>query len=159
MLVNNPNFNPDNATPEELRQAWQEAKDAADSWRGIESTLRKKVVERHTDITDADAEGTETVELPMGKVLKIKRTLTRSLDDKVPADSNTGKSPLDIALERIEREVKDGETIADRLVSFKPSLSKSEYDKAPNEVRAIIDTVITVKPGSTSIEIATPKRD
>jgi hypothetical protein len=148
--------NLDALSKDELRAKWEEADSARAAWAAHEKLLREKMVERFS--VEPKEDGTESVDLPDGKALKIKRTVRYELDDKTVAGSNSDASPLDIALEKIEDTIDGGKLIADRLVKFKPSLSVSEYKQLGDDAKKIIDTAVTIKPGSTSIEIVTPKR-
>jgi hypothetical protein len=45
-----------------------------------------------------------------------------------------------------------------RLIKYKPELSKSEYNKLTEEERAACDTFLNIKPGSPELKVVIPKR-
>ena len=60
---------------------------------------------------------------------------------------------VDKALDLIEKSQEGGNVIAERLVSWKPELSVREYKLLSPQQKAYIDTVLTVKPGTPSVEL------
>lgn len=132
----------DNLAP--LVQQWQEAKEALAAWQRRERDLRAEIIGATTDGT-VDS-GVENVPFGPNHRIAITHRLIYKLDDG-PA--------LDAALEDVSRSM--GDTIAERLVKFKPELSVSEYKKLDPDVQKRFNRVITTKPGSPSLEIKEQK--
>lgn len=136
-------------TPEERDQlimTWQAAKAAADKAVAVERELRAKI--KAELFPDAKPEGTTNLELGMGYKLKLvtKRNYNLASNDKV-----------DEALEAIGKLGNEGTFIAERLVTWHPRLALSEYREAPDNVKAIIDGVLTVTDGTPTVELIEPK--
>jgi len=106
----------------------------------------------------AAKEGVNNHDLGHGYTLKGTRKVEYSL-------SNTDDSGwlTDAAVEAIEKLGEDGPFIAERLVTWKPSLSVKEYKAlSPTNpihirIRELIDTALTIKDGAPTIEITPPK--
>jgi hypothetical protein len=75
----------------------------------------------------------------------------------------TKDEALDKALDGVEKMGEKGKLIAERLVKFDPRLSVSEYraldpkDKTDAAIKKLIDSVLTITPGSPQLEIIAPK--
>jgi hypothetical protein len=116
----------------------------------VERELRKQVVK---EFFPNGAEGTNNYELPDGSKLKATIGITYKLD----------KDKIDDALEQIERIGNDGNFIAERLVTWAPSLSVSEFkkldDASPShaQIKEVIQTVLTTSPSTPTLEIIEPK--
>lgn len=82
-------------------------------------------------------EGTNTYNLPDGRIIKGTYKLSRSVDE----------AALPAVLEQLP------EGLGDRLVQFKPSLVLSEYRKLPDDQRKIFDQALITKPGSPTLEV------
>lgn len=125
---------------------WTKAQAALNDAKLNEAVLRKAVFELKFP---NPSEGTQRAELGNGYFLKAVHKINYTLDDK---DGKTDK-----ALEELEKTGNEGAFLADRLVSWKPELSISEYRKLAPQYKAIIDTVLTTRPGMPTLEIETPK--
>lgn len=109
-----------------------------------EAQLRAEVISLFSErVNDANASGVENIDTGMGK-LKITHKLNYTLGN---ADL------VDKALDLIEKSQEGGNVIAERLVSWKPELSIREYKLLSAQQKAYIDTVLTVKPGTPSVEL------
>lgn len=109
-----------------------------------EAQLRAEVISLFSErVNDANASGVENIDTGMGK-LKITHKLNYTLSN---ADA------VDKALDAIEKSQEGGNVIAERLVSWKPELSIREYKLLSAQQKAYIDTVLTVKPGTPSVEL------
>ena len=133
---------------DELILKWNEAQKTLAEAKAIEMELRYEVTATCFPV-EADFEGTENVDLGEGWKLKSVFKLNRRLANS--------KGETDKALTKIEKLGADGEFVAERLVKWKPELSLSEYKKLPNNMRKIIDDVITATPGSPSLSLIEPK--
>lgn len=104
--------------------------------------------------------------LPIGNgfILKAERKLNYNLKNTAEGQETYN------AVEAIEKIGNEGQFLADRLVTWKPSLSLTEYKKLdgtldangkPNnpthyQIKQIIDSVLTVTDGAPTLEIKTP---
>lgn len=130
---------------------WLEAKKAAAHWAAEENRLRLAVIARNFG-EEHKAEGTENVALDdKGYGLKAVFKLNYSLDNKGDA--------VDKALTKLEKSGDEGKFLADRLVKWKPELSLSEWRNLPEKYQKLFDDVLTVKPGTPSLEFVVPKEE
>ena len=120
---------------------WKAKKEVLEIAKAEEAEIRAQIVAKV--FSEEKLEGTETYELGQGWKLKASKRLNYSLNNK---DDATEK-----ALEKLP------DFVADRLVSWKPSLSIREYKQLDNNQRKIIDRVLTIKPGMPSLELVEPK--
>ena len=131
--------------------AWDHAKKALDAAKVLESSLRQEVLKDFYDFGgDSDLrEGTENLELGNGYKLKATFKLSRKLENKNGETQN--------ALDKIAN-FENGILYAERLVKWSPELSVSEYKKLPTEIRQVIDSCVTSKAATPSLEIVEPKK-
>lgn len=109
-----------------------------------EAQLRAEVISLFSErVNDANASGVENIDTGYGK-LKITHKLNYTLGNA---------NLVDKALDLIEKSQEGGNIIAERLVSWKPELSVREYKLLSPQQKAYIDTVLTVKPGTPSVEL------
>lgn len=94
-------------------------------------------------------EGTNTVELGNGWKIKATGVNNYNLDKDV--------TKVESALDAIEATGPEGKFLGERLVSWAPKLSVAEYRTLPPIVKAIIDAVLTIKPGTPQLELCEPK--
>lgn len=134
-------------TKEQVLQAWLDASNALTAAKAVEADLRTQVVAMYPFEAD---EGTERIPLNNGYELKVVKKLNYTLNNK---DDATDK-----ALTKLEAMGERGKLIADRLVSWKPTLSISEYRELSAAERGIIDEVLTIKPGLPTLELIEPKK-
>ena len=131
----------DKLTPE-LLASWYEMADQLKSLRASEALLRKSIFKK---AFPNPKEGTNKYELDDGYVLSGKYALTRSVDE------GAYSSILD---NLYEAKIK-----VDKLVKFKPSISKSEYSRLTDEQRDLFDQCLVIKPGSPSLDIILPAKN
>lgn len=137
-----------NLTKEQIDRiaAWDETKAQLAVLKEREAEMRKALIEE----LYSDAEiGVNTIELANGYELKATVKENYSLieeDDR-----------LESALTAIENLGERGRLYAERLIKWKPSLDKKEYDALPSDVKQIIDTAVLVKPAAPTLEIKAPK--
>jgi hypothetical protein len=117
---------------------WNAAKHRLDKAKKEESELRLKVAELFPNEKES---GTETIDLANDWKLKQVIKLNYTLD----------KAATPAALEQIDN------VTADRLVTWSPKLSTAEYKRLTPEQKAIIDEVLTIKPGAPTITLVAPK--
>lgn len=130
-------------SPEELLNAWEQAKSALEIAKGLEARLRKQAIA--AIYPDGIAEGANTIELADG----VKLTATGKINYRL--DSDTDK--VEKALDKLEKAGPEGKLLADRLVSWKPSLAVGEYRKLDDKYRKIVDAVITTSEGTPTLEL------
>lgn len=97
----------------------------------------------------ADLVGTENYELGNGYKLKGVGKINYNVDT----------AHVDEALAAIENCGNEGKFIAERLISWKPALSLTEYKQLSSEgpYKKLIDKVITTSPATPTLEIVEPK--
>lgn len=140
------NLNP-TADRDALLVKWQNAKNALDEAKRVESELRREVMETLYSFDENELrEGTENVELGNGYIAKAVFKVSHKLTNDV-----------DAALDKLDAMGEEGVFIAKRLVKFEPKLSVSEYKKLAPEYRAVIDMAVVTKPSMPSFEIVAPK--
>ncbi|UPT53337.1 hypothetical protein [Synechococcus phage Yong-L2-223] len=114
--------------------------------RDQENELRREIVD---EFFAGAEEGTNTITLDYGKVLKANVTINRKVDaEQLEAlkttAKDTGKTSVLMAI--------------DTLFTYKPSLSVSGWRGMTAEEQKVFADVITEQPGSPSLSIDTPKR-
>jgi hypothetical protein len=133
------------ATRDDLIMRWHAAKQRLDAAKKEEMELRNQVVA----MCYADAqEGTHNLDLGSGYKLKavVKNNYTLADNEAV-----------DAALSKLRKVGNEGEFLADRVIGWTPKLSLSEYRELQPQYKAVIDTVLTIKPGAPSLELVEPK--
>lgn len=136
---------------DELIMQWQAAANALANAKELEMNLRNQVV---AECFPNATVGVNNLELGMGYKLKATRKL----------NYNVNNEGVDAALDDIAKIGNDGAFIAERLVSFKPTLSVSEYKKldATNpthkRIKDRIDEVLTTSDGAPTLELVEPKK-
>lgn len=130
---------------------WDRANKALKEMKVLEAKLRSEVLGELYDFGgESDLrEGTENLELGNGYKLKATFKLSRKLENK---NHETEEALAQIAT------FENGILYAERLVKWSPELSVSEYKKLPENVRAVIDTCVTSKAATPSLEIVEPKK-
>jgi hypothetical protein len=128
------------ATQDDLNEWWRMSQEL-DKLKAEEMQLRKKIFATYFR---APVEGTNTVPLSAGWVLKAAYPITRKVD--VPLLTNLG---LELAKQGLPM---------DSLIKYKPELSVTDYRKLSDEQRKLLDQVLDIKPGSPQVEIVLPKR-
>jgi hypothetical protein len=143
----------DEITP--LIVTWQNAEKALEIAKEKEKEARLALMA--AAFPDAER-GTNTLELTHGYVLKgVKKVNFNLKNTKEGHETET-------ALEAIEKIGNRGAYIADDLVSWKPSLSLTTYQKLDpldpqdRKIKEIIDTVLTTSEGLPTLEIVKPKK-
>lgn len=129
-------------------QEWRKAEKKLADAKAEEIRLRNlAILLNFPNHTDAD-EGTQNAELGNGYKLKAVFKQNYNLADG---------DAVDAALTKMESLGAEGTFLAERIVKWKPELSLSEYRKLEPQYKAIVDTVLTTKPGQASLEFVEPK--
>jgi hypothetical protein len=97
---------------------------------------------------NAPSEGTTTVDLGAGYKLKL---VTKF-------NYNLSANETDTALDAIAASGNAGAFTADRLVTWKPSLSIREYRGLSPAHRALIDEALTITEAAPALELIEPKK-
>ena len=147
------NATPDNwhtMTEDQLLMLWSTKKHGIEIAKAEEMELRKYIVSR---AFPKKHEGMNTKELGHGYQLKA----------SVKYNYNLGNNELvETCLAKIAELGNDGSFIADRLVSWKPTLVLSEYRQLMEDKRtyvlAIINEMLTITEGAPTLEIKEPKK-
>ena len=124
---------------------WKLAKEQLEVAKEVEMELRKQV---QSTFFLSPEKGTQRVDLPYGYKLKLVHKVNYTLGNN---------DLVNKALDDIATAGNEGTFIAERLVSWKPSLSVSEYNILDPKYKVIIDKVLTTKDGAPTIEIEEPK--
>lgn len=129
--------------------AWQEAKDALETAKANELSLRVLAVDFMADPEKVGT--TENVDLGNGYKAKMKTPLRYGFLKN--AEGKLDKAQIDKALSKIEKDGDAGELIAERLVKWTPDLSLTEYKLLSAKHKTIIDSVLVVSEGAPTLEI------
>lgn len=132
-------------TPEQILGQWEKAKTEMAKWKDLEMQCRVAYIEMVSDANKLT--GTENIELQNGYKAKIVKK----------QNYNVNQDTVNDALDQIENTGEAGKLIAERLIKWKAELSKTEYDQLSDAHKKIIDNVITVTPGTPTLEIVAPK--
>lgn len=127
---------------------WQQAKFNADYWKKEEQRLRQAVVAE--EFADKSA-GTHSKPLAVGSPEVVKAVIKENIKisggntdvHKICTELHTaGLDPL----------------LIQRVFSWEPKLSVSEYNKLPDHLKKIADQVLTIDRAMPTLEIVTPKK-
>lgn len=137
----------------ELLTAWFNADAQLKQVKDQEFALRQSVVQAF-QLDPNKFEGTETVELPAGYKLKIKKNMNYSL---------TNEAGQTVALQSYLGSTLQRPDLANGIVEWKPDFKKSIYKELlplTNEdmrLKEFLAAALTVKPGAPSLEIVAPE--
>ena len=106
-----------------------------------ENALRKEIF---TSAFPEAAEGTNTLELADGYVLKAVYPYTRKVDEAV--------------LSNLHGQLKKLHISEDKLLKWKPELAITFYKTLTEEEKHVVDQFLIVKEGSPQLEVVLPKR-
>ncbi len=130
-----------------LLQNWMALRDQLASVKENEMTLRQQI---QNELFPDPREGINALDLGNG----WKAKLTAKTNYKLDADEDK-VAAVQTAIANIGNE---GSFLADRLIKRKQELSVGEYNKLENdEIKALIDSVLTTSPGAPTFEIVEPK--
>jgi hypothetical protein len=132
---------PDNTVTQKDLELWYEMDKQIKALKGQEMLLRLKIFKgKFVD----PKEGTNSVDLPDGFVLKGKRTINRDVDAA--------------ALATLREQFRDAGINVDELIRYKPELKVGEYRTLTAEQMLIFDQALVIKDGAPALEIMMPKR-
>lgn len=139
----------------DLLLAWNSEKSTLASVKARESAMRAEIVRRFFPKIE---KGTNRFDLGKGYKLKAVHDLNYSVEN--------GDKLTDV-LKRMSETGNEGPFIAARIIKRKPELSVSEYNALLNNaddgngtaraILTILNEILTIKPGSTALEIEEPK--
>lgn len=132
---------PENQVTQQDMERWYTVQEQLSKLKNEEQLLRQKIFK---GMFHDPKEGTNSVDLADGFVLKGKRVINRTVDDAAFKAS-------------VEELAKNG-IATDQIVKYKPELVTSEYRKLTAEQINLFDTVLIVKDGMPGLEIVKPKR-
>lgn len=132
---------PENVVTQADMERWYVVQEQLTKLKNEENLLRQKIFK---GMFPAPKEGTNSVDLADGYVLKGKRVINRTVDEAAFKAS-------------IEELAKNG-IATDAIVKFKPELVTSEYRTLTDEQRNLFDCVLIIKDGMPGLEIVKPKR-
>ena len=140
---------PANAVTQADLEEWFRLQDQLKKIKASEMLLRQKIFGSYFP---SPVEGTNSVALADGWVLKGKHTISREVDPGAlgalrTKDEVIGLSPFEAAGINV-----------DKLVQYKPSLVLKEYRTLTEEQRQLFDRALVVKPGSPALEIVLPAK-
>lgn len=142
--------------PSTKLQAWHETQAMLAYLVNVERHMRTAAFDLYfPGYREAGESGLKNYDLGGGYVLKGTPAVNYKLD----------KDAIDDTLAKIAKLGAEGALLADRLVTFKPDLSVTEYKKLdPSASRQqakakdLIDGVITITPGLPKLELVSPQR-
>lgn len=143
------------AKRDKLLTDWQAASNGLDAIKKREMVLRKEILSFCFD--PKKTKGVEYHDLGNGWKLKADKKINYGwikLNEK-----EINRQAVYQALIDIEKLSPEGKLVAERLVSWKPDLSLSQYKLLNDNEAAIINKVIVTKPGSPELSIVEPKSD
>ena len=131
---------PNEVTQEDLNE-WARLQKLLSATKASEMLLRTKI---YKGLFKDPVEGTNSVDLAEGWVLKGKRNIDRSIDKG--------------ALTTLTEELRQQGIPVDMLIEYKPSLKLAEYRTLTAEQAVLFDQVLVIKDGAPALEIVLPKR-
>ena len=132
---------PENTVTQADLERWYTVQKQLSKLKGEEQLLRQKIF---AGMFPDPKEGTNSVDLADGFVIKGKRVINRTVDDAAYKAS-------------IEELAKAG-IPTDEIIRYKPELAVSAYRKLTEEQTHLMDTVLIIKDGMPGLEIVKPKR-
>jgi hypothetical protein len=115
---------------------WNRAKAEMKRLCDMESEMRKHII---AEMFDATAIGTQTIEHPSGAKLKAVVKMSYTLSSDTDA--------VDSVLDGFE------DWQAARLVKWKATLSKTEYDRLSPDEQKRLEPILTIKPAAPTLEL------
>jgi hypothetical protein len=138
----------DNMTNDEIIMHWLNSLKPLTNAKSVESTLRDEVIKR---FFSPDSTGSVYHELGNGYQLKGQFNLTRSVTEDNDA--------VNRMLQLLVQAGPEGYDIAVKVIVFKAHLVSAIYNQVPEPYKSIIDSVVTTKPNSPSLEFIEPKKE
>lgn len=132
---------PENMVTQADIERWYIVQEQLSKLKNEEQLLRQKIF---NGMFPDPKEGTNSVDLADGFVIKGKRVINRTVDEAAFKSS-------------IEELAKNG-IATDQIVKFKPELVIKEYRTLTDKQRSLFDFVLIIKDGMPGLEIMQPKR-
>jgi hypothetical protein len=132
--------------------AWDEAKKVLEAAKATEGDCRKAVFEY---CFPNPKEGTNRIELNNGYALKA----VNKINYKIAAPN----AAVDAVQDEAEKLGNEGTFLIERIITWTPNFSKSEYTKLDvslpvhAKIKQLVDSVLEIKPGMPTLEIEEPK--
>lgn len=142
----------DEAARDLLLKAWNDAKGVLERAKESEMSIRKAVA---AYVFPTPKEGVNNHELGGGYVLKMGHKLNYNI--------TAPNEAVDKAEDEAAKLGNEGTFLFERVITWTPNFSKSEYNKldpalpAHAGVKKLVDGLLEIKPGTPSLEIKEPK--
>lgn len=145
------------ANRDKVLQEWKDIKEKLDKFKALEMEYRLCIVK---GLFPAAKVGTNN--LPLGSDWKLQAVIKENYTlEKIPKELAPPDPWVKVqeALEQFVQLRGDvGAHIADRLVKWEPVLSVSEYKSLPEDLRVVIDKILTVSEASPELKLVPPKK-
>ena len=138
---------PENQVTQQDLEIWYKQQEQLKALKASEMLLRTKI---YKGLFINPVEGTNTVPLSEGWVIKAKRIIQRDID-AAALQANTALDP-ETKMSRLSANGMD----ASRLIKWKPELVTKEYRLLSEEQLKVFDECLIIKDGSASLEIVMP---
>lgn len=132
---------PEDQVTEQDIIAWYEADAALTKAKNHEMLLRQRVFK---GLFTAPVEGTNSLNLKDGYVLKATYKLNRSVDLE--------------AVQTLADDLREAGVDAAQVIRYKPELETKAYKSLNLDQKKVFDQCLVIKPGTPSLEIVLPKR-
>jgi len=126
-----------------LLQSWNTAVVQVEACRPLiaqEQELRKAVM---AEFFPTPKEGVNNLDMGQGWTLKGTYRIDRKVDEA--------------ALPAVKEQLRELGVNADTVVRYKPEVATTIYKTLSDQARRVFDTVLTIKPGSPTVELIPPK--
>jgi len=133
----------------ELLSRWLAAKQNLEAAKEAEMALRNAVVFASKLFDPTKDKGTQRVQIGNGWEAKAVKSLTYKIENK--------KGEAFVALAKLSELGESSARIAQNLFSFDANLRTTEYEKLNADEKVLIDQILTIKPGTPSLELVAPK--
>lgn len=134
---------------------WESAKSALDAAKGAEAEFRRKAVDF---LRGPDDKAGKTLNVPLANNFAAKFKIPENYGWIKGEDGKDDVDSINGVLDKIESMGEAGKLIAERIVKWKPELSKSEYNLLNGEFKELMDKIIVVSEGTPTLEIVEVKR-
>lgn len=148
-------------------QNWLSSKETAQVAVTNERDHRVKVT---TTLFPIPKKGTQRYDLGNGYKVKLQHTITADIGIKGKTDDDGNEVTIETQVRNAEEAVIEefgelGEQVLKRLITWKPNLSLSAWDKldmtndVEKQIKEMLEPLVTKKPGSPQLEFEEPKAE
>lgn len=137
-------------TKEEKLARWEKVSAKAKELKDEEMKLRNELLFDYFKYDGDDRKGTTNYPLENNCKLKAIFKLNFKLENK----NDETRDMVD----ELRAHSTEAAFVADRLVKWKPEISISDYNQLSLEFKTIVDTVLTISPGTPTLDIMYPKK-